>query len=78
MVEIRLCKICNNSINNRRRDAITCSSSCRGRLFRSNKVKHVLVQFKVPVSTYTDLAIKAFSAKQGINDYLTNLVVTSQ
>ncbi|MET3675250.1 putative nucleic acid-binding Zn ribbon protein [Pseudomonas sp. UYEF17] len=73
----RVCCICNKSLINRRRDSTTCSSSCRGKLFRSNKTKTVLVKFRVPNDIYTDIAINAFIAKQGIDQYLTGLVMTA-
>lgn len=75
MEQSRLCKICNTKINHLRRDAITCSSSCRGKLFRSNKANYTLVQFRVPNDLYTDIAISAFKNKKGINQFLTDLVV---
>lgn len=72
----RTCCICNSSINNRRLDARTCSSSCRSKLFRANRTKTMLVKFRVPQTTFTDLTIKALSANQSIDEYLTQLVVS--
>lgn len=76
MANSRACSICTTSINNRRCDAKTCSSSCRSKLFRSNKAQTVLVRFRVPQTTFTDLAIKAISENQSIDEYLTQLVVS--
>lgn len=75
MEGIRLCKMCKKSINNMRSHATTCSSSCRGKLFRANKANYTLVQFRVPNDIYTDLVITAFKSKKGINQYLTDLVI---
>lgn len=75
MEQPRLCKICNKSINYLRSDAITCSSSCRGRLFRANRANYTLVRFKVPNDMYTDLMINAFQAKKGVSQYLTEMIV---
>lgn len=75
MVQNRLCAICNSSINNLRRDAKTCSSSCRGKLFRANQAKYVVVRFNVPQSAYTDLIIKVFNADKTIDSYLCDLVM---
>lgn len=75
MEQPRLCKICNKSINHLRRDARTCTSSCRGRLFRANKANYTLVRFRVPNDIYTDLAITAFKSKRGINQFLSDLVI---
>lgn len=74
MEQPRLCKICNSSINHLRRDAVTCSSSCRGKLFRANKANYTLVRIRVPNDLYTDIAISAFKNKKGINQFLTDLV----
>lgn len=74
MEGIRLCKICNKSINNMRSHARTCSSSCRGKMFRSIKANYTLVQFRVPNDIYTDIAITAFQANKGVSQYLTDLV----
>lgn len=74
MEQPRLCKICNKSINYLRRDAITCSSSCRGKRYRANKLNYVLVRFRVPNDLYTDLMINAFQAKKGISQHLTDMV----
>jgi len=74
MKGIRLCKICNKSINNMRSHAITCSSSCRGKLFRANKANFTLVRFSVPNDIYTELAISAFQNKKGVSQFLTDLV----
>lgn len=78
MANTRTCCICNRLLQNRRRDAKTCSSSCRSKLFRSNRNQTVLVKFRVPQTTFTDLAIKAFSANQSIDEYLTQLVVANE
>lgn len=75
MEQPRLCKICNTKINQLRCDAITCSSSCRGKLFRANKANYTLVRFRVPNDIYTDLAITAFKSKRGINQFLSDLVI---
>lgn len=74
MEQPRLCKVCNNSINHRRCDATTCSSSCRGKLFRANKLNYVLVRFRVPNDLHTDLMINAFQAKKGVSQYLADMV----
>lgn len=71
----RACNICNKSIQNKRLDAKTCSSSCRSKLFRSNKAKAVLVRLRIPNDVYTDLAIKAFQAQKSLNDFIVQLVV---
>lgn len=70
----RSCKICNSSINHLRCDAKTCSSSCRGRLFRANKANYTLVHFQVPNDTYSDIVINAFQANKGISQYLSDMV----
>lgn len=75
MEQARLCAICNKSINHLRKDARTCTSSCRGRLFRANRANYTLVRFKVPNELYTDIVISAFQSKKGINQFLTDLVV---
>lgn len=75
MEQSRLCRICNTDISHMRKHATTCSSSCRGKLFRANKANYTLVQFRVPNDTYTDLVITAFKSKKGINQYLTDLVI---
>lgn len=75
MDQLRLCAICNKPINHLRRDARTCSSACRGKLFRANRANYTLVRFRVPNDIYTDLAITAFKSKKGINKFLTDLVV---
>lgn len=71
----RLCKICNTSINHRRCDAITCGTNCRGKLFRSNKLNSVLVNFRVPNEIYTNVTINAFKLNKSISEYLANMVV---
>lgn len=71
----RKCCICNTSLHNKRRDSRTCSSSCRSKLFRSNRAKTVLVRLHIPNDAYTHLTIKAFHAQQSLNDYLVRLVV---
>lgn len=75
MEQSRLCKICNTKINHLRRDAITCSSSCRGKMFRANRINYTLIRFRVPNDLYTDLMINAFQAKKGVSQYLAEMVV---
>lgn len=75
MKDIRLCKTCNKSINNMRSHAITCSSSCRGKLFRANRANYTLIHFKVPNDIHTDLSIAAFQAGKGISQYLNEMVI---
>lgn len=71
----RFCKICNTDISHLRKHATTCSNSCRSKLFRSNKLQSVLVNFRVPINVYTSLAIDAFKSKKGISGLLTGMVV---
>ncbi|SPO62785.1 protein of unknown function [Pseudomonas inefficax] len=75
MTNTRVCCICNIPLKTKRRDARTCSSSCRGRLFRSNRAESVLVRFRVPLAAYTNLAVVALRADKSINQYLSELVV---
>lgn len=75
MVRTRLCQMCSKSINHRRKDAITCGATCRGKLFRSNRLKTVLVNFRVPNAIYTDIVINAFKVNKSISEYLTGMVV---
>lgn len=75
MEQLRLCKVCNTKINHLRCDAITCSSSCRGKMFRANRANNTLVRFRVPNDLYTDIVVSAFQSKKGINQFLTDLVV---
>lgn len=75
MTDARTCCICNKSLQYKRLDSRTCSSSCRSQLFRSNKAKTVLVKIRIPNDAYTDLTIKAFQTRQSLHDYLVQLVV---
>lgn len=75
MEQPRLCKICNSSISHLRCDAKTCSSSCRGKLFRANKINFTLVHFQVPNDVYTNIAIACFKAGKGLSEYLTDMVI---
>ncbi len=74
MENTRPCRICNTDISHLRKHAITCSNSCRSKLFRSNKLQSVLVNFRVPLSIYTDMAIEAFTSKKGVSGLLTEMV----
>ncbi|MCE0968502.1 hypothetical protein [Pseudomonas sp. NMI4491_12] len=75
MTNTRACNICNKSLNNKRLDSKTCSSSCRSKLFRLNQTQSVLVKFRISSEAYTDLTIKAFFAGQSISDHIVQLVV---
>ncbi|GEM_PF-2231221 len=75
MEQFRLCRICNTDISHLRKHATTCSNSCRSKLFRSNKLQSILVNFRVPLDVYTNLAIDAFTSKKGISGLLTGMVV---
>lgn len=74
----RTCSICNSSLSNKRSDAKTCSPSCRTKLFRSNQTSTVLVKVRIPLDTYTNLTIKAFKARAGIDDYLVRMVQNNE
>ncbi len=75
MEQSRLCRICNTDISHLRKHATTCSNSCRSKLFRSNKLQSVYVNFRVPLAIYTDMAIEAFTSKKGVSGLLTEMVV---
>jgi len=75
MEHSRLCGICNTDISHLRKHSKTCSNSCRSKLFRSNKLQSVLVNFRVPLDVYTNLAIDAFKSKKGISGLLAGMVV---
>lgn len=78
MTNTRTCCICKKSLQHRRSDSRTCSSSCRSKLFRSNRNQTTLVKFRVPHIIFTELTVKAFSANQTINEYLSDLVVNHE
>lgn len=74
MEKTRLCRICNTDISHLRKHSKTCSNSCRSKLFRSNKLQSVLVNFRVPLAIYTDMAIEAFTTKKGVSGLLSEMV----
>ncbi|BBV96688.1 hypothetical protein STW0522PSE72_20390 [Pseudomonas monteilii] len=74
----RTCCICSTSLHNKRLDSRTCSSSCRSKLFRSNRAKTVLVKLCIPNDVFTHLTIKAFHAQKTLNDYLVQLVLSNE
>lgn len=74
----RTCCICNSSLSNRRLDTRTCSPSCRTKLFRSNQTNTVLVKVRIPIDTYSELAVNAFKARLDINDFVVRMVSTNE
>lgn len=69
-MKIKQCIVCATPLINRRADTKTCTSKCRTEFYRRNRAGTVLLQIRVPIVMYTDLALKTLKDGVSLNDRL--------
>lgn len=70
------CIVCETQLINRRQDSKTCGARCRTKLYRYNKNNSVLIKFRLPMDSYTNLVIALMNIGKGktVNDHIKSLL----
>lgn len=77
MPVVKQCLSCNKPLTGYRSHAVTCSSTCRGILWRANKEATVPVKFAFSVTHFEAIKNDADNHGVSINDYIMSRAIGS-
>lgn len=78
MSEIKQCKSCGTKLLNKRRHTLTCSNTCRWRVWQAKQTPMIPVRLTFSIQQFEAIKDAAGMADKSINEYMQDRIVRSE